>query len=495
MRKIFIFCIGVLILFPFSASAKSFHSKGYEHQSGKEISITEPLGWPVKVKTSVHMSGSMRSFPGMVVILLKPYNPWWRFFKDIPRQADLILSGFPAHATLHLYTRGYRDHQFIQTDANGLFTLSLSSQPGNQLIIKASPSTHHITAGGGDCNKIGTWSDAIATCTLTKNSDQTIAIEDSNITLDGAGHTLIGTGTGDGVYTDMSNVTIKNLQISGFSNGITFSNALLTSSSNPLGGTISDVVLVNESNQIFIDGIGGITIQNVTMTKGGTGIWLIEQGGYKIIDTRINDIPLGIFFGKTKGATLSGVDIRKTTVALQGTITDTVTISHSNFIDNEYDVYGLSGGPLQLNMPDPLRGNYWQKNILCVQQSTYPNYCADSYITRGYTDAMPWACENGWKKACPYTPLPTPTPKPSITPVSGEWAVIKSDSGSAKLYMDQTPNDTRIHKTLPNGWVLKVIDSSSSMWKVEDVSDHTIGWDRGNEMVEAGTNEHAQHKA
>ncbi|MHB8791962.1 MAG: NosD domain-containing protein [Thermoleophilia bacterium] len=78
-------------------------------------------------------------------------------------------------------------------------------------------------ANGGDCAAIGTWDSGSRTCTLTQDlttDSSGIEICDSGITLDGAGKTLTSTGTnraiGTGPAYGLSNVTIRNLEITGF---------------------------------------------------------------------------------------------------------------------------------------------------------------------------------------------------------------------------------------------------------------------------------------
>ena len=85
---------------------------------------------------------------------------------------------------------------------------------------EASFSADHIitnTAGGGDCegNNIGTWNSDTLTCTLTGLllTDQNIVIDGDDITLDGNGWGLVGSGCFEiGILVpEHDNVTIKNI--------------------------------------------------------------------------------------------------------------------------------------------------------------------------------------------------------------------------------------------------------------------------------------------
>ena len=67
--------------------------------------------------------------------------------------------------------------------------------------------------------------------------------------------------------------------------------------------------------------------------------------------------------------------------------------------------------------------------------------------------------------------MPPPPP-----PTGGDYTEINSSTGSTKLYKDSVPDSTRVHKILPNGWVLKSISVGQSTTEVEDEIDGTHGW-------------------
>src|SRR3989338_4405254 len=291
MKKVWIIMLVMVIGLPLLTSAKTKHPRGYEHSRGKEISVSEPLGWPVFVsaKNKGYLDASIESLPGMTVVKVKGYIPWWQFWGSLPATTTISVVGFPTNTKLHVYTRGYRDHEEVTTNNSGQLTLDVPTKEGRQFIIKAKPSTYHITnsTGGGDCDgypgifgigalpAIGTWIPATKTCELFTDVDinggRTIAIEDDGITLDGNGPKVIGVGSDDGVYTDMSNVTVKNLDVSGFARGIVYvaSHGLIFSP--PTGGTVQSVTLANLSQNLHIDGMSDLTATSVTSTGADTG--------------------------------------------------------------------------------------------------------------------------------------------------------------------------------------------------------------------------------
>ena len=96
------------------------------------------------------------------------------------------------------------------------------------------PYTIKDDSTGGDCQFIGTWSSGSKTCTLTSGfsvpqATTGIIIASSGVTIDGANHQISGTGwnldspyynamANDGIWINpnLSNVTIKNIALSGF---------------------------------------------------------------------------------------------------------------------------------------------------------------------------------------------------------------------------------------------------------------------------------------
>jgi parallel beta-helix repeat protein len=112
---------------------------------------------------------------------------------------------------------------------------------------------------GGDCTSIGTWNVASKTCTLTTDLTETIEIDSDGITLDGNGHTITGSSTGDGIYLSGRNgVTIRNTNARNFFYGI----ILLSSSDNTLSGNNAS----NNWGGIYLYSSSNNTLLNNTMT-------------------------------------------------------------------------------------------------------------------------------------------------------------------------------------------------------------------------------------
>ena len=208
---------------------------------------------------------------------------------------------------------------------------------------------------------------------LTGNISGVIQIQKSNIIVDGAGYTLQGDGEihgprdilGMGLeIVECKNVTIRNLNIKGFSRGIRFTNSFdcniyqnsLTNNSRGIeigygdepysnNNTVSgNLIKENNSGILLICGSSN-TISGNIITANDYGVWVWHPaGGNNIVWNNITSNNRGIYIER------SGIN----------------NIHHNNFIDNTNDWwdYGLTPWPFQLPFSfniwdDGIEGNYW----------------------------------------------------------------------------------------------------------------------------------------
>jgi len=120
------------------------------------------------------------------------------------------------------------------------------------------------------------------TYTFTGNIYDEIVVERDNISVNGAGYTLHGEG-GTGLnLTGRSNVTIKNMEIKGFAEGI----YLYDSSNN----TISGNNITNNDDGIWFDySSNNNIISGNTITNNGDGIWLGRSSNNTISGNNITN--------------------------------------------------------------------------------------------------------------------------------------------------------------------------------------------------------------
>ncbi|HEY4493444.1 MAG TPA: hypothetical protein VJB98_02395 [Candidatus Paceibacterota bacterium] len=427
-----------ILLVPLFASAKSPKLAGFERDKGKSITVSEPLGWPASITASSHVKGTVTSLPGMTVVRLLGYEPWWKIWGDLSATTTVTISGLPKNSTLHIYTRGYREHKEINSDARGAVTLDFDSDSGAQFIIKSNPSTKHIALDpllgppGGDCSEIGTWTAITRTCKLNQDVFETISIEDAGITLDGNNFSVRGADSGDGIYTDESDVRITNIEVHRFDRGIVYSDSLFTLAS---GGQIDGTTLADNILNIMDEGVSDLKITDNDIVVAGTGISLVDQ---------FDSFP-----------------------------TDGIVIVRNSFKQNTNNDLFNSGTSFVLNTATD-RGNWWAKNTNCTQDPANPDHCTNMYNEGDGTDNAPWACENAWRSNvnCPTTPLPNE---------NGIWGEVTSFSTGTTTYYKDSPLTIPV-KVLPNGWVLKVLGKQTEKWEVQDVTDDSTGWVKSSDM-------------
>ena len=109
------------------------------------------------------------------------------------------------------------------------------------------------------------------TYTITGDINTTIVVERGNITIDGAGKVVHGTGTGNGIsLQNISNVTIKNSAIRSFYYGIYFANA----SNNMI---LENTVFSNSYDGIYLSRSAQNVIQgNNIVSNGNDGVKLVQ---------------------------------------------------------------------------------------------------------------------------------------------------------------------------------------------------------------------------
>ncbi|UCE96029.1 MAG: right-handed parallel beta-helix repeat-containing protein [Candidatus Bathyarchaeota archaeon] len=234
-----------------------------------------------------------------------------------------------------------------------ILTWTYSIQPA-----KANPETIYIRADGSvDPSTANITSTYNVTYTFTDDINDSIVIQRGNITIDGAGYKLQGTGSGTGIQISISeweeNVTIKNIEITSFSTGISLVNTgNVTVSGNILrncsrgiafgesyNNTISGNIIINNT-----DGIGGSTSMDTVISEN-------------IITNNTN----GILFSWAQNNTiyLNNITNNEYGIYMVGWSVYNNTFYHNNFINNTNQVYMEQTNPNVWDDGYPSGGNYW----------------------------------------------------------------------------------------------------------------------------------------
>jgi len=197
---------------------------------------------------------------------------------------------------------------------------------------------------------VGDWDSSTRTATLTQDVFETIQIDDAGITLDGGGFTLSGNNAGIGIkmHVFKDNITIRNMKIENFGNGIDIYSC--------------ENIMIKESelsnNQYGINVYAG---RNIVVTE----------------NMIVGNLYYGVYFYAS----------------------DDNQIYNNNFVDNPNTQAYVRGDRNVFDLPLPIGGNYWSV-------WTGPDNDGDGFVDTPYTfsygeDNSPWTAVDGWANQAP----------------------------------------------------------------------------------------------
>ncbi len=202
------------------AQGKLFHIPGTLEGSGKHFEITDSNYLNISLDSTEDIDLGLESAPEMIILQLKASKT-----ADCAR---FDISGLSPNTTYHKYEDDYQNYAPFATDENGAFSFKQDLSKDHIIFIQPRKSTKFIRddTTGYDCegrngnSGIGNWDAFSKTCTLNKDVNETIQISNDGITLDGNGHSVTGSNTGNGIYVTGSHDVVKNVNVSGFLYGI-----------------------------------------------------------------------------------------------------------------------------------------------------------------------------------------------------------------------------------------------------------------------------------
>jgi parallel beta-helix repeat protein len=279
--------------------------------SGTRFELTDSDYLNVSLKSREPVNLTLESVPEMIVIDLEA--------SEETASTELTLSGFSPSTTYYKYEDNYHNAYAFITDADGGYAYLQDITKPHLVFIKPRPSTKFLP---GDTS-IGTWDSVSRTYTLTTPVYETIQIDEDNLTLDGAGYTVTGDGTGCGIYLfGRTSVTVKNLTVAGFSYGIQLQNSnsntitannassnsrygiyLSRSNSNTVTGNIT-----SENHEgIFLNESGNNNLTANTASNNYSGFYLYYNcNDNTITDNTASENSHGVYLYKSSGNALTG---------------------------------------------------------------------------------------------------------------------------------------------------------------------------------------------
>jgi len=187
--------------------------------------------------------------------------------------------------------------------------------------------------------------------------NQSIVVEKDNIVVDGAGYTLEGDGRIESIWLEnRCNVTIKNMQITHFGNGIWIMGNCKNNTI--IGNTITDIGHETAANGIWVSfGASNNTISGNNITNNYVGIYVYMGGGNIISENYITaNWGAGVWIAGGSNR-ITRNDIINNGVGVSVLIGGNI-IYHNNFVNNNVQ----AGVNEEVNIWDdgyPSGGNYW----------------------------------------------------------------------------------------------------------------------------------------
>jgi parallel beta-helix repeat protein len=219
-----------------------------------------------------------------------------------------------------------------------MLTLAFSIQPAKAsgtIYVRADGSVEPDTALISSVDNV--------TYTFTDNIYDTIIIEKSNVTLDGNGYILQGSGGGEGfTLSSVNNVTIINTNINNYHYGV-----YLSSSDN---NTISNNTITNNDDDgvYLYSSSGGNTFSNNVITSNGHGVYLSSYSDDNTFsnNTITSNDAGGVRLNYASGNTFSNNIITSNDAGIRLNLaSDNNTISNNTITNNDDGVHlGSSSG-------------------------------------------------------------------------------------------------------------------------------------------------------
>ena len=392
---------------------------GETRGTGTYFALPDSPYLPVTLHSSVSVSVTLRSVPEIVSLTIDPDTN--------AGSAQFTLGGFAANRTYYRYTDNGLNPVTFSTDATGSFTYTQDLTQPHHVWFRDRPSTYNLydNATGGNCTAFGTWDWPTKTCTMTANVSQSIFIQANGITLDGNGFSSLSSDYYYAVYSfGYSNVTIKNLNVSGSTDGIIVGRGTdITVTNNTVSGGYSGIITWavrntsianNTTTGQYYYGIynedwygypfsGNITIANNTVSYSGYGIRTINYfslGNKTIIKNTLSNNAYGLW----------GYDYSSSAPSV---------IYNNNFLNNsvqQIDFYpNAAGANTSFNQAAPVGGNYFSNFNTpaqgCNNTSPVDTFCDTAFtFPVGQQDTLPWTTQNGWVDTFAPTAGPTQSP-------------------------------------------------------------------------------------
>ncbi len=441
-----------LLLFAVAVSASAGPEvPGTIEGTGTSFEVSDSDYLNITLQSSEPVYLILESVPEMVVMDIEAAGQ--------ATAAEITLGGFAPSADYYKYEDNYHNGKTITTDSSGGYTYTQELSEPHLVFIQPRPSTKFLPSD----ISIGVWDPCSRTYTLTSDVSETIQIDEDNLTLDGTGYTVTGSGSGHGVYLyQRTGVTVRDLDVQGFTYGLyvfdstgntlsdnicsknysgaflrysadntlatsTFSNNysgiyLYNSSSNALTGNTSlnnnigiylyyncnnNTLSGNTSNSNSTDGIylynstGNNITANTSTWNDNYGLYLYSSGTNAITDNTWSNNYIGAYlYYNSSSNILTGNTSSDNYYGIYLYYnSNNNEIYNNDFIDNGTQAYAYSVSGNLFNLPEPTGGNHWSN--WTAPDADNDRFVDNPFVFTGGQDNLPWVRRTGWINQLP----------------------------------------------------------------------------------------------
>ncbi|MDQ7778907.1 MAG: NosD domain-containing protein [Planctomycetota bacterium] len=265
---------------------------------GTEFRVTAPDGREIVMQSTEQVRVLLEAVGEMLSYVIERIEP---VLPSAPGQTTITIHGLEPSTTLYKYEDSYANEIVLEIGADGECSYTQDIGTRHRVFFQPTKGTIYLY-DTGPSKPVGIWIPATKTLTLTQDVTETISIQANGVTLDGGGHSIVGSGSGYGIEVGTrSNVTIRNCRVSKFTYGMMMfvtSNSTLESNSvsqNNYGVYITNsqhnslcenIVSSNQTYGIYLSRSFLNTLASDTVEENGQNdLWVYASSDEECVNT------------------------------------------------------------------------------------------------------------------------------------------------------------------------------------------------------------------
>jgi len=211
------------IIFPILVRAESFEFQnpflipGRVEGEGTYFEIKESEYLNISLKSDKKIRVILESMPKLISLMIEEDK------ENGAEKANLIIENLEPNKIYYKYEDSYKNVVEVYSGNEGKYEWEQDLSKSHHIWFQEEKSTIFLP---GNCSNYGNWDTSTQTCILNQDLNQSVQIDENNITLDCANYNIIGNGEGYGIYLNSkTGITIKNCKVRNFVRGLSLSSS------------------------------------------------------------------------------------------------------------------------------------------------------------------------------------------------------------------------------------------------------------------------------